>query len=354
MSPLFVPGPVDVAPEVLAAQARPMLPHRSREFEELFQRAEEKARQVFATSKRVFIGTHSGSGMQEAAMRNFVQQGVLCLVNGAFSERWFEVAVANGKQADRLDADWGMTHSPQRLAEALRQKPYEALAIVHNETSTGAENPLLELIEAARQVSPDTLILVDAVSSLGGVKIEMEAWGIDFLFTSSQKCLALPPGLALASASDRAMAKVETVTNRGWYFDLLRMDRHRQKDSTPMTPAMSLIYALDVQMERILTEGLENRFARHTAMASLVQAWAVNRGMPPRVAEPYRSKTVSALENSKGWDIAALNRFLMQRGMRIANGYGIWKDKTYRIATMGETQLADVETLLAALDEYMS
>jgi aspartate aminotransferase-like enzyme len=350
MSPLFVPGPVDVAPEVLAAQARPMLPHRSREFEEIFHRVEEKASQVFETSNRVFIGTHSGTGMQEAAVRNFVQEGVLCLVNGAYSERWAEVAQCNGKETTRLDVEWGKTHTPEQVAEALRQIPYEALAIVHNETSTGAENPLPELIAAARQASPETLILVDAVSSLGGVKIEMEAWGIDFLYTCSQKCLALPPGLALAAASERAMRKAESVANRGWYFDLLRMDRHRQKDSTPMTPAMSLIYALDVGLARILAEGLENRFARHAAMARLVQSWAAERGMPPRAAEPHRSKTVSALENSKGWDISALNRFLLQRGMRLANGYGIWKDKTYRIATMGETQLADVEML----DEYMA
>ncbi len=352
MSPLFVPGPVDVAPEVLAAQARPMLPHRSAEFEEIYRRVEENARQVFCVNRPVILGTHSGSGMQEAAARNFVQEGLLCLVNGAFSSRWAEVARANGKQVDCLEADWGEAHNPERLAEALHQKHYEALTVVHNETSTGVENPLPELIEAARQASPDTLVLVDAVSSLSGVKIEMEAWGIDFLFTSSQKCLAVPPGLSLACASERAMRKAETVSNRGWYFDLLRMERHRQQDSTPMTPAMSLIYALDVQLGRILAEGLENRYARHAEMSWRVQSWGEERGMPPRAAAPFRSKTVTALENSRGWEIGALNRFLMQRGMRLANGYGIWKDRSYRIATMGETQPADVEMLLAALDEY--
>lgn len=354
MSPLFVPGPVDVAPEVLAAQARPMLPHRSREFEEIFQRAADNARLVFQTESPVFLATHSGSGMQETAMRNLVQERVLCLVNGAFSERWLEVGLANGKRAERLDVLWGEAHTPDQLADALRGQSYEALAIVHNETSTGVENPLFELIQAARQVSPDTLILVDAVSSLGGVDIPMQRWEIDFLFTSSQKCLALPPGLALASASPRAMQKASSVENRGWYFDLLRMERHRQKDSTAMTPAMSLIYALDVQLERILSEGLENRFARHAALAQRVQEWGAQRGMPPRVAQERRSKTVTVLENSQGWEIGALNRFLMQRGMRIANGYGVWKDKTLRIANMGETQMADVELLLAALDEYLN
>lgn len=353
MSPMFVPGPVDVAPEVLAAQAKPMMPHRSKDFEAIFQRTAEKAQKLFYTQYRVFQGTHSGSGMQEAAIRNFVETSVLCCVNGAFAERWFEVAATNGKQVDRLEVSWGNVVKPDVLADALQKKHYEAVTIVHNETSTGAENPLAALCEVVHQVSPDTLIMVDAVSSLGGVKIEMDALGIDFLLTSSQKCLALPPGLSLASASDRAMKKAETVSNRGWYFDLLRMEKHRLKDSTPMTPVMPLIFALDLQLDRIFAEGLENRFARHTAMAKCIQSWAISNGMNPVTPEPYRSKTVSTIENSKGWDISALNKFLLQRGMRIANGYGILKEKTYRVATMGEISMADCENLIAALEEFM-
>ncbi len=353
MSPMFVPGPVDVAPEVLAAQAKPMMPHRSKDFEAIFQRTAEKAQKIFYTHFRVFQGTHSGSGMQEAGIRNFVQDTVLCCINGAFSERWYDVAVTNGKQTDRLDAAWGDIIRPEMLADALKQKHYEAVTIVHNETSTGAENPLQELCEAVQQASPDTLILVDAVSSLGGVKIEMDAWGIDFLLTSSQKCLALPPGLSLAAANDKAMKKAESVTNRGWYFDLLRLEKHRLKDSTPMTPVMPLIFALDLQLDRILAEGLEARFARHAAMARCIQEWAISNGMNPITPEPFRSKTVSTIQNSKGWDISALNKFLLQRGMRIANGYGILKDKTYRIATMGETNMTDCENLIAAMEEFM-
>jgi len=353
MAPMFVPGPVDVAPEVLAAQAKPMMPHRSKDFEAIFQRASEKAKALFMTQYRVFLGTHSGSGMQEAGIRNFVNKTVLICVNGAFAERWYEVAKTNGKEVDRLEAPWGEPIMPEALAAALKNKFYEAVAIVHNETSTGTVSPIKELAEAAKTVSPDTLVMVDAVSSLGGDKIEMDAWGIDFLLTSSQKCLALPPGLSLASANDRAMKRAETVENRGWYFDLLRMEKHRVKDSTPMTPVMPLIYALDLQMDRILGEGMENRFARHAAMAKRMQSWAIANGMNPMSAEAYRSKTVSTIQNSKGWDISALNKFLTQRGMRIANGYGAWKDKTYRIAHMGEIQPSDVENLIAALEEFM-
>ncbi len=354
MSPMFVPGPVDVAPEVLAAQAKPMMPHRSKDFEAIFKRTAEKAQKMFYTQYRVFQGTHSGSGMQEAAIRNFVEDSVLCCVNGAFAERWYEVATSNGKQVDRLDVSWGDVVKPEMLADALGKKHYEAVTIVHNETSTGAENPVQALCQVVQQVSPDTLVLVDAVSSLGGVKIEMDAWGIDFMLTSSQKCLALPPGLSLAAANDKAMKKAESVTNRGWYFDLVRMEKHRIKDSTPMTPVMPLIYALDVQMDRILAEGLENRFARHAAMSKCIQDWAIAHGMNPLPPEPYRSKTVSTIENSKGWDISALNKFLVARGMRIANGYGILKDKTYRIATMGEISMTDCDNLIAAFEEFMA
>ncbi|GAP22051.1 pyridoxal-phosphate-dependent aminotransferase family protein [Leptolinea tardivitalis] len=353
MSPMFVPGPVDVAPVVLAAQAKPMMPHRSKDFEEIFRRTAEKAQKLFYTQYRVFQGTSSGSGMQEAGVRNFVQEQVLSCVNGAFADRWNKCAIANGKKADRLEVPWGQAITPEMLADAIKKKSYEAVTIVHNETSTGVENPVKELAKVVHELSPDTLILVDAVSSLGGTKIEMDAWGIDFLLTSSQKCLALPPGLSLAAASDRAMKKAETVANRGWYFDLVLMEKHRLKDSTPMTPVMPLIFALDVQLDRILEEGLDNRFARHAAMAKRTQNWAVAHGMDPLAPEPYRSKTVSTIKNTKGLDIAALNKFLLTKGMRIANGYGDLKDKTFRIAHMGEITMSDVDSLLANMEEFM-
>lgn len=353
MSPMFVPGPVDVAPAVLAAQTKPMMPHRSKDFEEIFRRTAEKAQKLFLTQYRVFQATSSGSGMQEAGIRNFVQESVLSCVNGAFGDRWYKCAIANGKTADKLEAPWGQGITPDMLAYALKKKSYEAVTIIHNETSTGVENPVKDLAKVVHEISPDTLILVDAVSSLGGVKIEMDAWGIDFILTSSQKCLALPPGLSLAAASDRAMKKAETVSNRGWYFDLVLMEKHRLKDSTPMTPVMPLIYALDVQLDRILEEGLDNRYARHTAMAKRTQNWATDHGMEPLAPEGFRSKTVSTIKNTKGLDIAALNKFLQTKGMRIANGYGDLKDKTFRIAHMGEITMSDVDALLVNMEEFI-
>lgn len=353
MSRMFVPGPVDVADEVLQAQAAPMLPHRSKEFEAIYRRASEKAQQLFYTKYRVFLTASSGTGLQEAAMRNFVNKRVLSVVNGAFADRWYEVAVSNGKDAGKLAFEWDAPASPARIADAIKEGGFEAVAIVHNETSTGMQNPVKEVAEAIRAVAPDTLIFVDAVSSLGGAKIEMDAWGIDMVLTSSQKCLALPPGLALGAVSDRAMEKAKSVENRGWYFDLVRMEKHRLKDSSPATPAMSLIFALDYQLDRILAEGPENRFARHSAMAKRVQEWAEAHDLPIYAPEGFRSQTVTTIKNERGINVSDLNAFLKGREMRIAGGYGPIKETTFRIAHMGEIQMEDVEKLLAAMEEYL-
>jgi len=353
MSRMFVPGPVDVADEVLAAQTLPMLPHRSKEFETIFQRASEKAKALFYTRFRVFLVTASGTGLHEAAVRNFAKQDVLSCVNGAFANRWYEVAVSNGKTTEKLETAWNEPITPDLVAQALRRKHYEIITIVHNETSTGLQNPIQEIAAAVQQTSPDTLICVDAVSSLGGAKIDMDGWGLDMVLTSSQKCLAMPPGLALAAVSDRAMAYAESVPQRGWYFDLVRMEKHRLKDSTPATPALSLIYALDVQLERIFVEGLEARFARHSAMAERVQSWAMSRSLDLYAPAGYRSQTVTTIDNRTGLEVGAINKFLMERQMRLANGYGALKNITFRIAHMGEINMADIEQLLTALDEFL-
>lgn len=357
MSPLFVPGPVDVDPAVAESQTQPMMPHRSHEFETIFHRAEGMARKLFYTESRVFLSASSGTGFHEAAVRNFVPEGgrILSCSNGAFGNRWFDVAQTNGKLVDRLETAWDQPIEPDLVESQLRKQRYDILCVVHNETSTGLMNPVAEISAAVRQASPDTLVCVDAVSSLSGAKLEMDAWGLDFVLTSSQKALALPPGLALAATSDRALEKAGKVPNRGWYFDLVRLEKHRVKDSTPATPAVSLIYALDYQLKRILeVEGLENRFARHSAMASRTQEWALGQGLGLFAPDGYRSQTVTTIRKPAALDIGELNTFLIARGMRVAGGYGPIKGETFRIAHMGELQLADMELLFAAVEEYLA
>ncbi len=349
---MFVPGPVDVDDEVLQAQTRPMMPHRNKEFEEIFRRAADKSRALFFTEARVLIMTNSGSGAQEASVRNLANSTVLSCVNGAFSDRWYKVSVANGKQTTKLEVPLGDAITPEMVEDALKKQKVELVVIAHNETSTGVRNPVKEIAQVIQRVSPDTLFAVDAVSSLGGDKIEMDAWGIDVLFTSSQKTLALPPGLALCAVNDRALKKAESVQNRGWYFDFVLLEKHRLKDSTPMTPAMSLIFALDFQMDRILKEGVEARIARHAAMAQRAQEWTIAKGWPLLAPEGYRSQTLTVVRNPETFDLAEFNKFIAPRGMKLANGYGDLKNKTIRIAHMGEIVMDDLNRLLSALGEF--
>jgi aspartate aminotransferase-like enzyme len=349
---MFVPGPVDVADDVLKAQTKAMMPHRSKDFEAIFRNAAEKLQKLFFTEHRVFIMTNSGSGAQEATIRNLANESVLSLVCGSFSKRWYDVAVANGKQAVKLEVPMGQPNLPEAVEAAFQKQSFELITIVHNETSSGVRNPVKEIAELVHRISPETLIAVDAVSSLGGDKIPMDEWGLDVLFTSSQKTLALPPGLALCAVSERAMQKAATVKNRGWYFDFLLLEKHRVKDSTPMTPAMSLVFALDYQLDRIMAEGIEARFARHAAMAERARAWAAAKGWDMVPPEGYRSQTLTVVRNPESFSCADFNKFIAPRGMKLANGYGDLKDKSIRIAHMGEIHMDDLNKLLAALDEF--
>jgi predicted phosphoserine aminotransferase len=356
MSPhikLFIPGPTEVRPEVLAAMNRPMIGHRGRAFEELFASLQPRLRQLFATSARVYVSTSSGTGLWEAASRNCVrdERPVLHLVNGAFSERWAQVSAANGKRVVRIDAPWGRAIHPQQVAQALQAEPFDAVALAHNETSTGVMNPLPEIAALVRAY-PDTLLLVDAVSSLGGAPVETDALGLDVCLTSSQKCLALPPGLSFAAVSERALARAQEVPNRGYYFDFLELERMLARNHTPATPAIPLLYALDVQLDRILAEGLPARFARHAQMAARVQSWAVER-FALFAEEGYRSPTVTAVTNTRAISVEALNGFLRERGMQLSNGYGKLKGETFRIAHMGDLTPDQIEELLSALDAFL-
>jgi len=354
---LFIPGPVEVRKEILDAQAQWMIGHRGKPFEELYARIQTKLRQVFYTQQRVLISTSSGTGFWEAAARNCVSDdpngGVLATVCGAFSERWADVFERNGKATTWLRVEEGQAITPNMVRDAIQKRtaPFEAIAIVHNETSCGVTNPLREIVAVVKALSPDTLILVDAVSSLAGVRIEFDALGLDMLLTSSQKCFGLPPGIALAAVSDRALAKAATVKNRGYYFDLIEMEAFAKKNNTPSTPAVSLLYALDKQLDDMLAEGLEARFARHTRLAQMTREWVEEMDFAVFAQKGYASDTVTCVSNTRNINIGALNKFLATRGFNISDGYGKLKDKTFRIAHMADTTEQTMRDLFAAMND---
>jgi predicted phosphoserine aminotransferase len=329
-----------------------MIGHRSLEYAGLQARLIPKLRPLFGTQGRVFVVTASGSGLQEAAVRNCIGRRCLCLVNGAFAARWHQVARANGKEADALEVEWAMAVRPDQVAERLRSREYDALTVVYNETSTGVLNPVPEIAAVARQF-PDVLVLVDAVSAAGGVEIRADEWGLDVCLTSSQKALALPPGLALCSVSDRAMERAASVPDRGWYFDFLEYEKYAAKNHTPATPAISLMQGLDAQLDDIAAEGWEARFARHRLLMQQVHAWVEANGFELLAEAGYRSPTVTAVRNTRGIDVPALNAFLRQHGMLISDGYGRLKGQTFRIAHMGDVTEAEVRTLLETMDEFL-
>jgi predicted phosphoserine aminotransferase len=353
MARLFIPGPTDVHPDVLAAQNQPMIGHRGKDFEEHFARIQPKLRRVFFTSSRVYISTSSGTGLQEAAVRNGVARKVLCCVNGSFSQRWYETAVANGKEAVRLDVAWGKAVKPEMIDEMLQQGGFDAITIVHNETSTGVASPIKDIAALLRDRHPDVIIMVDAVSSLGGDQLDFDGWGLDVLFTSAQKCLAVPPGLSFAAVSDRALEKAKTVPARGLYFDFVDLEKYLVKNQTPSTPAISLLWALDAALDRIMAEGLEARFSRHAQMANRVRGWAQAK-FDLFAEEGYRSQTVTCVSNTRAIDVKALNGFLKSKEMLISDGYGLLKGQTFRIAHMGEIQMRDVDGLLALIDDFIA
>lgn len=352
---LFIPGPTEVRPEILDAQTQWMIGHRMPECADLFGSIQGKLRRVFFTDSRVYVNASSGTGLQEAAIRNCVRGKVLNCVNGAFADRWRKVTAANGKDNAVLNVDWGRPILPEQVAEALGGGGFDAVTIVHNETSTGVLSPIADIAQAVRR-SPngdDTLILVDSVSGLSGAKIEFDAWDLDVVLTSSQKAFALPAGLAFCAVSDRALARAEQVENRGYYFDFLLLEKYLLRNQTPATPAISLMYALDRQLDDMLAEGLDQRFARHMAMRDQTISWAKDHGFRLfAIDEAFASPTVTCVENNLGIDIAALNQYLREQNMIISNGYGSLKGKNFRIAHMGDTQPADMADLFAAIDTF--
>ncbi len=348
---LFIPGPTEVAPEVRTALARPLIGHRGEDFKTLFGRLTPRLQAVFRTRSPVLTATASATAIMEAAVRNAVRKRCLCLVNGAFAERWYQICLANDIPADRLDWEWGQSVKPGPLEDRLKLGLYDAVTLVHNETSTGVASPLEE-IAGVVACFPEILLLVDTVSSLGGARVEVDDWRIDVCLAGSQKALGLPPGLTFFSLSDRALERAKTCSRRGYAFDFVQYHDFWQRSLVPTTPAVSLLYATDLALDRILGEGLEARFARHREMAETCRRWAQDRfELFPETG--YESDTLTAVRNRRGVDVVGLNRELKRRGAVISPGYGKIQSETFRIAHMGEIQPAELRQLLGWIDEIL-
>jgi aspartate aminotransferase-like enzyme len=351
---LFIPGPIWCREDILQAMARQPLGHRSRQFSELYGRVVAKLKEILYTSGDVHVSTSSGSGVWELAVRNCIRRKALVCECGAFSKKWGDVAEACGREVVRIKVDWGKPVTADMVADALARHPeVDAVLFCHNETSTGLVNPIAEVAEVVKD-RDDVLFLVDAVSSMGAIKLEVDKLGIDLALASVQKAFGLPPGAAVFTASEQAYARAETLENRGYYFDLLAIRKRAAKSQTLVTPAMPHIFGLDAVTDAMLAEGMDERFARHTAMAEVVRQWA--REHFGLFAEPgYESDSLTCVENTRAVDIQALNNALLEKhDCIISDGYGDLKGKTFRIAHMGDMQVADLRRLLQWIDEILS
>ncbi len=344
----FVPGPVWVAPAVRKAMTRPIVPHRSAEFKSLWTSIAERLQQVFRTRQKVLIATSSATFALEAALVSLAPERLLCLTNGAFSERWLAIARSHGIEAAQLAVEWGSAVDGDRLAAALREHRPDVVTVVHCETSTGVLNPIEELARVVREESA-SLVLVDAVSSLAGAQVEPEAWGLDVVVTASQKALGLPPGLSFFSVSERAWERVDRVERRGFYTDFRRYRDKHALAGPITTPAIPLVYALDEQLDHILAEGIEARWRRHHKLQKKTEEWAARTGFGYASQEGARSPTVSCLTTPSGVAAADLVDNLARQGFLVGGGYGRLRDSTFRIGHMGDIGSSDLELLFEAI-----
>jgi len=350
---LFIPGPVNVTEDTLQKMATPMIGHRGKEASTLQRGISDKLRKLMYTQNEILLSTSSGSGLMEGAVRSCTQKRAAVFSCGNFGNRWFAMAEDNNVPADKFEVEWGLPNTAESVDQVLAAGKYDLITITHNETSSGIMNPIEKIAEVMKKY-PEVIFCVDAVSSLGGTKIEVDKLGIDICITSSQKCLGLPPGLSLCSISEKALEAARKVKFRGTYLDLLQIYEYIQKKDYqyPSTPSLSHMFALDYQLDKILKEGLENRFARHAQMADYVRAWAKDK-FALFAQEEFASNTVTCIKNTREISVGDLNKALGERGFMISNGYGKLKDKTFRIAHMAEATLSEIKELLSIINEIL-
>src|SRR3984957_3799714 len=309
---LFSPGPIEVSEKTMRAFSRPMIGHRSKDFQALYADIHPKLQEVFFTKQPVFVSTSSAWGVMEGAIRNLVSKKVLNCMSGAFSDKWFDVAKKCGKQAEALQVEWGQPILPEAIEAKLATGEFDAVTLIHNETSTGTMNPLWEIAAVMRKF-PDVQFIVDVVSSFTAMKIPFDELGIDVMLAGTQKALALPAGAAVFAVSEKAYAKAATIKDRGYYFDFLEFKKNQENSMTPTTPSISHFYALQSKLEDMLTEGLDARYARHLENAKIPRAWAKGHGFNLFPKEGYESISLTWVANKKNSDVAKLIRTLKSK-----------------------------------------
>lgn len=354
---LHIPGPVEVSEKTFKALCTPMIGHRSQAFKDLYARIQPKLQQLLYTKQLVYLSTSSAWGVMEGAIRNLVSKRVLNCMCGAFSDKWHDVSKRCGKEAEPLQFEWGSAVKPEEIDKKLATGKFDAITVIHNETSTGVMSPIYEIAQLKKKY-PDVMFIVDAVSSMTAVKLEFDALGIDVLLAGSQKALALPPGLTIFVCSQAALQKAATMKDRGYYFDFVEFQKNAEQNMTPSTPCIPHIFALESKLEDIFTEGLEARFARHKKLAQMTRDWAAKHGFTLFPEKGYESVTLTCINNGakpggRVVDVPKLQKLVKDQGFLIDGGYGKIKGTTFRISNMGDETEESMNRLYEALDNAM-
>ena len=350
---LFIPGPTHIPKDVLNAMAHPQIGHRTPEISALIKSIIKGIQNVLYTKNRILLISNPATALWEMGIINSTSKGILHAVNGAFSKKWAFVSEKCNYNNEVIDYEWGKGVKVDDVDKLLSTGKFDVFAMVHNETSTGVMSNLAEISELLKNKYPDVIWLVDAVSSMAGIKIEVDKLGIDFILSSTQKAWGLPAGFSIVSVSDKIFEKSKQITNKGYYFDLVTYEKYYLKNQTPTTPSISHLFGLQYVLEKINQEGLDNRWNRHIKMAEKTRVWAQNHGQSLFPESGCESYTLTCIKNDQNWNINALNEKLLKRGFRMDRGYGPLRCKAFRVPHMGNIYFDDLNEYLNVIDELL-
>jgi len=354
---LHIPGPVEVSEKTFRAFCTPMIGHRGQGFKDLYAKIQPQLQMLLTTKQLVYLSTSSAWGVMEGAIRNLVTRKVLNCMCGAFSDKWLDVSRRCGKDAEGLQVDWGSPIRAEAIDRKLATGQFDALTLIHNETSTGTMSPLPEIVALKRKY-PDVMFIVDAVSSMSALPLGFDELGIDVLLAGTQKAFALPPGLAVFVCSPTALAKAATVKDRGYYFDLVEFQKNAEQNMTPSTPSIGHVYALASKLEDFFAEGLEKRYARHARTNEMTRDWATRHGFTLFPEKGFESVTLTCVNNGarsggRVMDVTKFQKLVKDQGFLVDAGYGKLKGTTFRVSNMGDETEPSMQQLFSALDHAM-
>ncbi len=351
---LFIPGPTHVSKDILEVLSTPQIGHRTPEISVLISDIKKELKKILYTENHIHLISHAATGLWEMGLTNSVNKGVLHAVNGAFSSKWSSIPGKCGLISESIEYDWGLGIKADDVDKMLSTGKFDVFAMVHNETSTGVKSNLEEISQLLKTKYPDIIWLVDAVSSMAGIKIEIDKLGVDFIFSSTQKAWGIPAGFSILSVSNRYIEKSKKIANKGYFLDISTYEKYYEKDQTPSTPSIPHLFALKKVLEIIDSEGINERWERHKEMASITQDWALSHNQTLFPEPGCRSETITCINNIQNWDINKINEKLLELGYRIDRGYGNLRGKAFRIAHMGNIYRSDLIEYLAEFEKVLS